>query len=186
VALNFFGQTHNNNMKTKTTIIKLLFIATVVALFVIGLSKSNAQSAIGLEPYGTIHWRGIDGESDLGAGVGATIGITKNLSLTAFSEGDSTSDPNFLDQIVRAGAGLRYTAWLGSRVSLDGGVQGAWDIENAAFFVRLPLGANIYAVKTENFAIGVRAQYAFDISGKGPNGTARGIASVGPFFSYSF
>lgn len=145
-----------------------------------------AAPAVTLEPYGTISWTGLEGEADLGAGVNLTLGITKNLSIVTFAEGDSTQDPSFFDQIDRAGAGLRYTAWLGSRVSLDAGVAGAWDIQNSDFFLRLPLGANLYAVKTKNLSLGLRAQYAFDISGDGPNGTATGRAFIGPTASFRF
>lgn len=150
------------------------------------IDEKAGTLAVGLEPYGTISWTGLEGSPELGAGLGATVGITKDLSITAFAEGDSLDDPNFFDQIDRAGAGLRYTAWLGSKVSLDGGVEGAWDIQNSVFFLRLPLGANLYALKTKNVDLGLRAQYAFDISGHGPNGTATGRAFAGPVLNLRF
>lgn len=148
--------------------------------------KEKPSLAVGLEPYGTINWRGVNGEADLGAGLGATLGITKNLSITAFAEGDSTQDPNFFDQIDRAGAGLRYTIPLGTRVTLDAGAAGAYDIHNENFFLRLPLGASLYVIKEKSFSAGVRIQYAFDISGNGKNGTANAIGSAGPFLTLSF
>lgn len=157
-------------------------------LFVTALASAKAADtlAIGLEPYGSMSWRALDGKPDLGAGLGLNVPITKNLSLTVFGEGDSTKDPSFIDQIDRAGAGVRYTAWLGSRVSLDGGIQGAYDIQNSSVFLRLPLGASAYAIKKENFDLGLRLQYAFDISGSGPNGTSTGRAFVGPVFNLKF
>lgn len=163
----------------------VLLGAFVILLFI--ASKARGEDiAIGLEPYGTIGWTGIDGESELGAGVGSTFGITKNLSLTAFAEGDSLDNPRFFDQIARAGAGLRYTAWLGTKVSLDGGIQGAYDIHSDSVFIRLPLGANAYAIKEKNYDLGLRLQYAFDISGDGPNGASTGRAFAGPVFNLRF
>jgi hypothetical protein len=178
-------------MKTINRILNLVPMIVIAILVVIGYSCAHAAEAksgpsVGLEPYGTINWRGLNGEADLGAGVNLSLEISKGLSLVAFAEGDSTKDPNFFDQIDRAGAGLRYTVWLGKRASLDGGVAGAYDIANENFFLRLPLGASLYAIKTEKLSAGLRAQYAFDISGNGKTGTASGIASVGPFVDFSF
>jgi hypothetical protein len=164
----------------------LIGLVMVVGLAANAQPVKETKFAVGLEPYGTVSWTGLDGESDLGAGLAATVGITKNLTLTAFAEGDSTDNPNFFDQIARAGAGLRYTAWLGSRVSLDAGVQGAYDIQYEHVFIRLPLGANLYAIKEPNYDLGIRVQYAFDISGSGPNGTSTGRAFAGPVFNLRF
>lgn len=145
-----------------------------------------SKLAIGLEPYGTISWQGINGESDLGAGVSLVAGVTKNLSIVVFAEGDSVQGGNFFDDIARSGAGLRYTAWLGSRISLDGGVAGAYDIHNENFFLRLPLGASAFVIKEKNYDLGIRLQYAFDISGDGPNGSSTGRAFAGPVFNLRF
>jgi hypothetical protein len=171
---------------SKKIAVGVLCIAAIIYTAIKSNAAESTGPTIGLEPYGTLSWTGLEGEADLGAGLAATLGITKNLSIVAFAEGDTTSDPNFFDQIDRAGAGLRYTAPLGKHFSLDAGVAGAWNIENSAFFLRLPLGANLYAVRTKDVTLGLRAQYAFDISGSGANGTAAGRAFVGPVLTYSF
>ena len=161
-------------------------VLLVIAIIVTAYKSHGADLSVCLEPYGTISWTGLDGEADLGAGVNAVIGITKGLSVVAFAEGDSLDDPNFIDQIDRAGAGLRYTIELNKRLTLDAGVAGAWDIQNSAFFIRLPLGATAYAIKEKNYDVGLRLQYAFDISGNGPNGTSAGRAFAGPVFNLRF
>lgn len=161
-------------------------IKCIIAIIVSAFSFPAFSASVGLEPYGTMAWTGLEGESDLGAGVSAVIGISKGLSIVAFAEGDSLDDPNFFDQIDRAGAGLRYTIELNKRLTLDAGVAGAWDIQNSSFFLRLPLGATAYAIKEKNYDVGLRVQYAFDISGSGPNGTSTGRAFVGPVCNFRF
>lgn len=136
----------------------------------------------GFEPYGIVSWTGINGHPDLGAGANLTLGLTKNLTLVTFGESDNVTG-GFVD---RFGAGLRYTATLGSRVSLDGGVAGAYDLEGEHFFLRLPLGANLYAYKSANADVGLRVQYAFDISGNGKNGAATGRLFAGPVVNLRF
>lgn len=168
-------------------IVPFIVIAFIIVAAYGCVHASEAPKAsIGLEPYGTISWTGLDGASDLGAGVNALVGISKGLSIVGFAEGDSLDDPNFIDQIDRAGAGLRYTIELNKRLTLDAGVAGAWDIQNSAFFLRLPLGATAYAIKEKNYDVGLRLQYAFDISGSGPNGTSTGRAFAGPVFNLRF
>lgn len=185
-ALRFRVRLTSTKMKNKCMSKLFSVLTLVVSMLPFIGSAAESKLTVGLEPYGTMSWTGLNGESDLGAGLGATVGITKNLSLTAFAEGDSLDNPNFLDQIARAGAGLRYTAWLGTRVSLDAGVQGAYDIQHENVFLRLPLGANLYAIKKPNYDLGIRLQYAFDISGSGPNGTSTGRAFAGPVFNLRF
>jgi hypothetical protein len=147
------------------------------------LREASADDlAIGLEPYGTISWAGIDGQSELGAGANITLGITKNLSVVGFGEGDNTDGL----LVERFGAGLRYTAALGSKVSLDAGVAGAYDTIMEKVFLRLPLGANLYALKTKNADAGLRVQYAFDIGGDGRNGSATGRLFAGPVINLRF
>lgn len=136
----------------------------------------------GLEPYGTVSWTGLNGSPEIGAGANLTFGLTKNLALVSFGESDNTTG-GFVD---RFGLGLRYTAQLGTRVSLDAGVAGAYDLEAEHFFLRLPLGANLYAYKSANADVGLRVQYAFDISGDGPNGAATGRLFAGPVVNLRF
>lgn len=144
--------------------------------------KAADLLAPGFEPYGSVSWTGINGAAELGAGANLTLGITKNLTLVSFGEADNTTG-GFVD---RFGAGLRYTAQLGTRVSLDAGAAGAYDMENEHFFLRLPLGANLYAYKSKSADVGLRVQYAFDISGDGPNGSATGRLFAGPVVNFRF
>lgn len=153
--------------------------AATVAL---AADNTTPKNAIALEPYGTISWTGINGEAELGAGASLVFGITKNLSVVGFGEADNTEN-TFLD---RFGAGLRYTAPLGSRVSLDAGVGGGYDTERQNFFVRLPVGANLYAYKSKNADLGLRVQYAFDIDGNGKHGSATGRLFAGPVLNVKF
>jgi hypothetical protein len=136
----------------------------------------------GFEPYGSVSWTGINGAADLGVGANLTFALTKSLSLVTFGEADNTTG-GFVD---RFGAGLRYTAQLGKSVSLDAGVAGAYDLEQEHFFLRLPLGANLYAFKSKSADVGMRVQYAFDISGDGPNGSATGRLFAGPVVNLRF
>ena len=122
-------------MNTK---LALLLTALTSALSLLP-SKAAEGPALTLEPYGTISWAGINGEAELGAGANLSLAITKNLSVVSFAEADNT-DGLFVE---RLGAGLRYTAWLGTKVSLDGGVAGGYDLVDPHFFLRLPLGANL-------------------------------------------
>lgn len=158
----------------------LLLLLCAFASFV--RTASAEDLTIGLEPYGTISWAGIDGQRELGAGANLTMGITKNLSVVGFGEGDNTDGL----LVERIGAGLRYTAALGSKVSLDAGAAGAYDTSTEKTFLRLPLGANLYALKTKNADVGLRVQYAFDIGGDGKNGSATGRLFAGPVFNLRF
>lgn len=157
----------------------LIALLALLACWPAGLRAAPALQ-LGAEPYGLISWTGLNGEAELGAGLNLTATITKNLSLVSFAEADDV-DNLFIE---RAGLGLRYTAWLGKKASLDAGVAGAYDLEHANFFLRLPLGANLYAWKSKNADLGLRAQYAFDLDGNGKTGTATGRFFAGPFFNY--
>jgi hypothetical protein len=137
---------------------------------------------IGLEPYAIHSWTGLNGAAETGAGANLVLGITKNLSVVGFGESDNT-DGAFVD---RFGAGLRYTANLGTKFSLDAGAAGAYDLDGERFFLRLPLGANLYALKTKNADVGLRVQYAFDIGGDGKNGSATGRLVAGPVINLRF
>lgn len=138
--------------------------------------------AIGLEPYAIRSWTGINGAAETGAGANLTLGITRNLSVVGFGESDNTDG----DLVDRFGAGLRYTAAIGKNVSLDAGAAGAYDLDGERFFLRLPLGANLYALKTKNADLGLRVQYAFDIGGDGKNGSATGRLFAGPVINLRF
>ncbi len=144
--------------------------------------RSSPALRLGLEPYGTISWTGLEGAAELGAGANLTLGLTKNLALVGFGESDNTTG-GFID---RFGGGLRYTAALGPRVSLDGGVAGGWDMDRDTFFLRLPLGISFYAIKTANADLGLRLQYAFDLDGDGKQGTATGRGFFGPIANFKF
>lgn len=159
-----------------------LFVLTLVALLCLAPKSKAAEFSPGLEPYGILSWTGLNGEAELGAGANLTFGLTKNLALVGFGEADNT-EQTFVD---RFGLGLRYTAQLGTRVSLDAGVAGAYDLERETFFLRLPLGANFYAYKSKTADVGLRVQYAFDISGDGPNGAATGRLFAGPVVNLRF
>ncbi len=137
---------------------------------------------LGLEPYGLISWTGLNGSAELGAGASLVVGLTKNLAVVGFGEGDNTDGI----LIERFGGGLRYTAALGPRVSLDAGVAGAYDQTAQTFFLRLPLGASFYALQTKRADLGLRVQYAFDISGDGPNGASTGRLFLGPVLNARF
>ena len=139
--------------------------------------SANSPTAISLEPYMLINWTGINGKSDIGSGFNAVFGLSPNLSIVGFAEANDSKDV----LVERFGAGLRYTAYLNQRLSLDGGVAGAYDLERDHVFLRLPLGGNFYIVKKNNFDLGARLQYAFDISGSGKRGqgTADGSAFLG-------
>lgn len=147
-------------------------------------AKSTAISIADatLEPYGTVSWTGLDGKAVLGAGANVAFSLNKNLALVGFGESDNTQHST----IDRAGIGLRYTAYAGTRLSLDGGVAGAYDCEGNSAFLRLPLGATVHLAKTEYFDLGIRAGYAFDISGNGKHGSADGRAFIGPVLTYKF
>lgn len=150
-------------------------ILSVLVLPVLA-AEVNTNKPIGLElsaePYGMVSWTRIAGEAELGAGINTTLAIGRGLTLVAFGEGDH--EEGLL--VERLGAGLRYTAYLGKYVSLDGGVAGAYDLEDPHFFIRLPLGANFTFVRTKNIDFSLRAQYAFDISG---NRSSRGSSRSG-------
>lgn len=142
----------------------------------------EAVLAIGIEPYGTVSWLGLDGKARTGAGVTETVGITKGLSLTLSEEADNTAHSS----IDRGVLGVRYTVPLGARVSLDAGIGLGYDFESRAAFARIPFGGTFYAVKKANFDLGVRAQYALDVSGSAKRGTSDGRAFVGPVFNLRF
>lgn len=131
-----------------------------------------------LEPYGTLSWVGINGRSELGAGVSLVFPLSpQGLSLVSFGEGDHEAG-RFIE---RLGAGLRYTAYLGKYVSFDGGFMGSYDLENPHLFIRLPMGANFNIIRTKNIDVYVRTQYAFDIGGNKTHGLREGT-STGRFF----
>lgn len=155
-------------------------------LAVTGLTAAEVETApaltLGLEPYMSISWTGLDGAADIGGGANGVVGITKNLSAVGFVEADDLD----ATLVERFGGGLRYTAWLGHNVSLDAGGGVGHDLINDNTFIRLPLGANLYAVRTDNAALGFRLQYAFDISGGAKQGTATGRGFAGIIGSVSF
>lgn len=161
-----------------------LFAAAVALLFSFSPAPLRAADLLapGFEPYGIVSWTGINGASDLGAGANVTFALNKNLSLVTFGESDNLNG----GLVDRFGGGLRYTATLGKSVSLDAGVGGAYDFEGQNFFLRLPLGANFYALKSANVDAGLRVQYAFDLDGDGKNGTATGRLFAGPVLNVRF
>jgi hypothetical protein len=137
---------------TTTTTTK---VAVVEAKKPIGIEAS-------LEPYGTVAWAGLNGQSDLGAGAAVVLPLGfRGLSLVGFGEGDNKEGL----LVERLGAGLRYTAYIGKVISLDGGVAGGYDLEDPHLFIRLPLGANFTFIRTKNLDVSLRVQYAFDVSG---------------------
>ena len=163
---------------------KSFLLAAILLLgpWTLDLGPCAAAPALGLEPYGLISWTGLNGAAELGAGANLTLAITKNLTLVSFAEADDTKGT----LVERFGGGLRYTAWLGSKVSLDAGVAGAYDLTKDNFFLRLPLGATFYAVKTKQIDLALRVAYAFDLDGDGKHGTATGRGFAGPVFNYRF
>ena len=154
--------------------IKLILIAASVAMTcLINAAETNKASVpygleVALEPYGTMSWTGINGDSEIGAGAAIVFPVgPRGLSLVAFGEGDH-EDGRLVE---RLGAGLRYTAYLGKYVSLDGGIAGAYNLEDPHLFLRLPLGANFTVVRSKNLDVSFRVQYAFDISGNETSGS---------------
>ena len=149
-----------------------------------GDAKATASwiSDATLEPYGTVAWRGIVNKGILGAGANIAFSLNKNLALIGFGESDNTQHST----IDRAGIGIRYTAYASKKLSLDGGVNGAYDLEGKFSFIRLPLGVTFHLVHTEYLDIGLRGAYAFDISGNGKHGTADGRAFIGPVATLQF
>lgn len=135
-----------------------------------------------VEPYGMVSWTGLNGKAELGAGLALAAPVTRNLSIVGFGESDDTTGV-FVD---RFGAGLRYTAYLGKQVSLDGGIALAYDQPTDNSFLRLPFGANFTFLRSKNADLSLRAQYCFDIDGNGKQGTATGRAFVGPVFGLKF
>ena len=129
-----------------------------------------------LEPYGTVAWNGLNGSARYGAGANVVTHITKGFSLCGFGESDNTAH----SVIDRGGVGLRYEGHLGKHVKGDAGVAGAYDFEGNQFFVRLPVGLTLNVIESKKFEAGLRAAYAFDISGDGKHGTADGRAFIGP------
>jgi len=150
---------------------------------IVGSEKTSAVSISdpSVSPYVTMSWPGMD-KPAYGVGTDINFNLTKNLGLAFFGESD---DPGHA-VIDRAGAGLRYTAYAGSRLSLDGGIQGCYDIEGSHGFVRLPLGVSFNLMKSKSADLSIRAVWAFDISGDGKHGTATGRASIGPTFTFKF
>lgn len=146
------------------------------------IEAEPTKTAIGLEPYGIISWTGLNGSSELGAGANLTFGITKNLTLVGFGEADNVHD----EFIERFGGGLRYTAWLGKRVSLDATVAGGYDVTDPHFFVRLQPGVNFHIYQSDSVDLGVRGAYGFDIDGNGKDGTATGRGFFGPVLNAKF
>lgn len=154
------------------------YIITLL-LTLTGLTAAEIETkptlTLGLEPYALISWTGLDGEADIGGGVNGVVGITKSISAVGFMEADDMDGT----LVERFGAGLRYTAWLGKNVSLDAGGGVGHDLTLDNTFIRLPLGVNLYAIKTDSAALGLRVSYAFDISGGTQNGTATGRGFAG-------
>jgi hypothetical protein len=157
------------------------YILSLILLAALNVSAAPTLT-LGLEPYASISWTGLDGESEIGGGVNGVVGITKNLSVVGFAEADDLDNT----LVERFGAGLRYTAWLGSNVSLDAGGSVGHDLFNDVTFIRLPLGANLYAIKTKNANLGLRVSYAFDISGGTKHGVATGRGFAGVVAGLSF
>lgn len=158
----------------------------VVAFVIVLLMSMHAYRARGAEPsvqpYGMISWTGINGEAELGAGLDASWAITKNLSVMGYGEADNT----YGTLVERFGGGLRYSAYLGKHFSLDGGIAPSYDIDGDRFFARLPIGAELYLVRGKNVDLSLRLQYAFDVSGNGPNGSSKGRALFGPRLGFKF
>lgn len=168
-------------------------LLTITAILALAYLKSHGAPVptpaaagpsltIGAEPYGMISWTGVNGQAEQGAGLAIPVAITKNLAIVGFGEADNVTE-TFVD---RFGVGLRYTAQLGSRVSLDGGVGGGYDLEDPHFFLRLPVGATLYAYKGKSAELGFRVQYAFDISGDLHDGRAIGRLFYGLVGNYRF
>lgn len=148
----------------------------------IARNTHGADLSAGLEPYVGLNWQGVDGKARSFAGTTLKADITKNLSLTLSGESENTAH----SAVDRGVLGLRYTAPLGKRVSLDAGIGLGYDFEGRNAFARIPFGANLYAVKEKNFDLGLRAQYALDVSGNAKRGTASGSVFVGPVLNLRF
>ena len=129
-----------------------------------------------LEPYGTVGWQGLNGAARYGAGANLVTHITKGFSLWGFGESDNTEH----SVVDRGGIGLRYEGNLGKHVKGDAGIAGSYDFERNNAFVRLPVGLTINVIQSKSFEAGLRAAYAFDISGDGKHGSAEGRAFIGP------
>lgn len=153
---------------------------TALLLSIHAYKAKGAEPSI--QPYGMISWTGIDGKSELGAGAEVSWAITKNLHVAGFGEADNVRGT----LIERFGGGLKYNAYLGKHLGLDGGLSPAYDLEQDRFFARLPLGADLYLIRGKNLDLSLRLQYAFDVTGGGPNGASTGRAFFGPKFGFKF
>lgn len=129
-----------------------------------------------LEPYGTVSWQGLDGKARYGAGANVATHLTKNISLWGFGESDNTEH----SVVDRGGIGLRYEAAFGKRIHGDAGIAYAYNFEDNFSFIRLPLGLTADVLQSKYVSLGLRAAYAFDISGNGKHGAADGRAFLGP------
>ncbi len=129
-----------------------------------------------LEPYGTVAWQGLNGAARYGAGANVVMHINDSFSLWGFGESDNTEH----SVVDRGGIGLRYEGNLGKHVKGDAGIAGGYGFEQNVAFVRLPVGLSLNVLKSKNFEAGLRAAYAFDISGNGKHGAADGRAFIGP------
>lgn len=134
------------------------------------------------EPYAALSWQGLNGHSQWGAGISPTLALSKNLALVGYFESDNKTQ----ELVDRVAGGLRYTAYLGKVMSLDAGVAIGYATELDNSFIRLPLGANINLVRSDNVDICIRGQYIFDVDGDGKEGRATGRVFLGPLISFKF
>lgn len=132
-------------------------------------------NSVSLEPYGTVSWLGLNGKAVTGAGANVVTDISKNLALFLSLESDNTQHST----ADRGVFGLRLESFLTSRVRLDAGLGLGHDFEADSNFLRIPFGLTGYVIDTESYDIGVRAGYAFDITGGHNRGRADGRAFLG-------
>jgi hypothetical protein len=157
------------------TLLPALFCAAALPL-------PAAPIELGLEPYGTVAWTGLDGQAVTGAGATLSAAITRGFSLTLSGESDNAQH----SLVDRGVLGLRYSAAFGKRVTGDLGLGLGYDFERRGAFARIPIGLNFYAVKTKNADLGLRVAYALDVSGSAKRGTSDGRAFAGPVFNFRF
>jgi len=140
------------------------------------------MNSISLEPYGTVSWLGLNGKAVTGAGATITTDISKSLALFFSAESDNTQHST----ADRGVFGIRLESFLTSRVRLDAGAGIGHDFESDNNFLRIPFGLTGYVIDTKSYDIGVRAGYAFDISGGHNTGRADGRAYLGLVGTYKW
>jgi len=133
--------------------------------------KSKAFLAdVSLEPYYTVGWQGINGQSKDGFGANLVTHLNQTFSLWAFGESDDTEGV----AIDRAGGGIRAEAKLGAHLKFDAGIGAGYSMAADALFIRVPFGVTAVLIQSKSLELGPRLAYAFDISGDGKHGTADG------------